>query len=166
MRHIVFMAAMVVGAAVLMARMADQAGRNGALAPATAAVVAPAQHVSVRVPRDIRGSFVVDGRVDGRYLQFIVDTGASTVALRARDAATLGIRPVARDFTVEVKTANGTTRAAPVRLGTVEVSGISVRDVTALVHSDEALSVNLLGNSFLSRLKRIEMSNGQIVLEQ
>ena len=121
---------------------------------------------SVVVPRDARGHFVVDARVDGRHMGFMLDTGASVVALRARDAAGLGIHPVARDFTVEVKTANGSTRAAPVQLGMVEVGGLNVRNVAALVSPDEALSENLLGLSFLSRLRRFEYSNGKMVLEQ
>ncbi len=83
-----------------------------------------------------------------------------------RDAANLGIHPVARDFTVEVKTANGSVRAAQVELGMVEVSGLNVRNVAALVSPDEALSENLLGLSFLSRLRRFEYSNGKMVLEQ
>jgi aspartyl protease family protein len=99
-------------------------------------------------------------------MAFMLDTGATVVALRARDAAVLGIHPSARDFTVEVKTANGSTRAAPVQLGLVEINGLSVRNVAALVSPDEALSENLLGLSFLSRLRRFEFSNGRLVLEQ
>ena len=67
----------------------------------------------------------------------------------------------AREFTVEVKTANGSTRAAPVQLGMVEINGITVHNVAALVSPDEALSENLLGLSFLSRLRRFEFSNGR-----
>ena len=169
MRQIAIMAAILVGMGVLAARMADQAGHNPGPAPAAAAAVAPPQDSyggSVVVPRDARGHFVVDARVDGRRMQFMLDTGASVVALRARDAGMLGIHPAARDFTVEVKTANGTVRAAPVQLGMVEVSGLNVRNVTALVSPDEALSENLLGLSFLSRLRRFEYSNGRMVLEQ
>ena len=121
---------------------------------------------SVVIPADARGHFVVEARVDGRRMEFMLDTGATVVALRARDAAALGIHPVARDFTVEVKTANGSMRAAPVQFGMVEVKGLTVRNVAALVSPDEALSENLLGLSFLSRLRRFEFSNGKMVLEQ
>src|SRR5215467_2751321 len=54
---------------------------------------------SVVIPRDSRGHFAVDGTVDGRRIQFMVDTGASAVALRASDAARLGIHPAQRDYT-------------------------------------------------------------------
>jgi len=57
-------------------------------------------------------------------------------------------------------------RAAPARLDKVEVGDLVVRDVAALVMPDEALSDNLLGLSFLSRLRRFEYSGGRLVLEQ
>jgi aspartyl protease family protein len=177
MRQIIIFAGMVVVLGVAAARIADQTARTPAAPPANAAppataalAVAPPQQSSygssVVVPPDARGHFVVDARVDGRRMEFMLDTGASVIALRARDAAGLGIHPSARDFTVEVKTANGSSRAAPVQLGMVEISGLSVRNVAALVSADEALSENLLGLSFLSRLRRFEFSNGRMVLEQ
>jgi aspartyl protease family protein len=176
MRQVIVLAGMVLGLCVFAARYADLAVKNSAAPPAAtalAAVPAPpapsqqnAYRSSVVIPPDARGHFVVDARVDGRRMEFMLDTGASVVALRARDAAALGIHPIARDLTLEVKTANGTTRAAPVQLGMVEVSGLSVRNVAALVSADGALSENLLGLSFLSRLRRFEFSNGRMVLEQ
>ena len=55
---------------------------------------------------------------------------------------------------------------APVRLPSLEVNGIRVYDVSAVVLPDHALSVNLLGMSFLSRVRRFEMANGRLVMEQ
>ena len=121
---------------------------------------------SVTVPRDTRGHFEVDARVDGRRLNFMIDTGASVIALTANDAATLGIHPAEREYTVLVKTANGTVRAAPVELDRVEIEDITVRDVAAMVLPDGALSDNLLGMSFLTRLHRWEFADGKLVLEQ
>jgi aspartyl protease family protein len=174
MRQVIVFAGMLLGLCVFAARFADQAVRNSATPPATTALAAAppapspqnAYRSSVVIPPDARGHFVVDARVDGRRMEFMLDTGASVVALRSRDAAALGIHPIARDLTLEVKTANGTTRAAPIQLGMVEVSGLTVRNVAALVSPDEALSENLLGLSFLSRLRRFEFSNGRMVLEQ
>jgi aspartyl protease family protein len=118
------------------------------------------------VPRDARGHFQVEARVDGRSMGFMVDTGASVVALTSSDAARLGVRPAPRDYTIEAKTANGTVRAAPAQLDAVQIGGITVRDVPAMVLPDSVLSENLLGLSFLSRLRRFEYSNGRLVLEQ
>src|SRR3981189_2127568 len=56
-----------------------------------------------------------------RRRDFLVDTGASVIALREGDAARLGIHPAARDYTANVSTANGTVRAARVELNRVEV---------------------------------------------
>ena len=96
----------------------------------------------------------------------MVDTGASVIALKAEDADMLGIHPAERDFTAVVRTANGTVRAAPVQLGMVEVEGLMLRDVAAWVMPEHALSDNLLGMSFLTRLHHFEYTDGKLVLEQ
>jgi aspartyl protease family protein len=134
--------------------------------PAAPAASAAAGSRATIVPRDARGHFLVDARVDGRLINFMVDTGASVIALTVSDAARLGIHPAQRDFTVEVRTANGSVRAAPARLDKVEVGDLIVRDVAAVILPDGALSDNLLGLSFLSRLRRFEYSDGRLVLEQ
>jgi aspartyl protease family protein len=95
-----------------------------------------------------------------------LDTGASLVVLRESSAAQAGIRLQARDYTATAVTANGKIKAAPARIERIEVGGITVYDVPAIVLPDEALAKNLLGVSFLSRLKRYEYANGRLVLEQ
>jgi aspartyl protease family protein len=110
--------------------------------------------------------YEVNARVDGGPIDFIVDTGATLVILRESDAARIGIRPSRADYTATVSTANGKIKAAPANLDRVELGGITVYDVRALVLPDEALWRNLLGMSFLSRLKRYEVANGRMVLEQ
>jgi aspartyl protease family protein len=121
---------------------------------------------SVEVPRDDGGHFRVEGSVDGRTLNFLVDTGATVIALTADDAAQLGIHPAADDYTVIMRTANGIIRAAPTTLGMVEIGDIMVHDVSAVVMPEGALSENLLGMSFLSRLHHFDYSDGKMVLEQ
>ena len=172
MRQIIVFAGMLLGMAVMAARFAEQAGHAPAAAPSTAALAAQKPvpdspyGTSVTIPRDGRGHFATSARVDGRHMDFMIDTGASLVALRAGDAASLGVHPTAREFTAEVKTANGSLRAAPIELGMVEIGGVTVRDVAALVLPDQALSENLLGMSFLMRLRHFEYANGRLVLEQ
>ncbi len=73
----------------------------------------------------------------------------------------LGIHPAASEFTALFKTANGTVRGAPVELDMVEVGDLMVRDVAAMVLPDGALSDNLLGLSFLSRLRRFEYATAR-----
>ena len=126
---------------------------------------ATAQGRTVTLQSDSRGHFQVDARVDGRRIDFMVDTGASVIALRESAAAKLGIHPAPRDYTVKANTANGVAKAAPVVLNRVEVNGITVRDVRAFVLSDTSLNVNLLGMSFLSKVKWTH-DKGRLVLEQ
>jgi aspartyl protease family protein len=170
MRSVIIFAALALGASILVPRYATRIAP--APAPAVLAarplapVAAPANARSIVVPRDGRGHFQVDARVDGRPLSFMIDTGASVIALTASDAGRLGIHPAQSDFVAEVRTANGTVRAAPTQLDRVAVGDLVVRDVAAIVLPDEALSDNLLGLSFLSRLRRFEYSNGMLVLEQ
>jgi aspartyl protease family protein len=121
---------------------------------------------SVTISRDQRGHFSAQGRIDGRSLDFMVDTGASVVALNARSAGKLGIYPTPRDYKVKVATANGIIHAASARLPRVDIGGLIVENVEALVLPDAALSENLLGLSYLSKLKRFEMAGSRMVLEQ
>ena len=170
MRSVLMIAAVALVAAVLVPRYFAQlnAGHPAPAMMAARPVTAPtpADSRSVTVPRNGRGHFQLDARVEGRRLTFMVDTGASVIALTADDAAMLGIHPAASEFTALVSTANGTVRAAPVELDRVEVEDITVRNVAAMVLPDGALRDNLLGMSFLSRLHRWEFADGKLVLEQ
>ncbi|HLA20478.1 MAG TPA: TIGR02281 family clan AA aspartic protease [Pseudolabrys sp.] len=121
---------------------------------------------SLILDSDRQGHFKTEARIDGRYIDFLVDTGASLVILRESDAGRAGIRPRPSDYTATVSTANGKVKAAPAKLNRIEVGGITVHDVSALVLPDQVLGQNLLGVSFLSRLKRYEYANGRMVLEQ
>jgi aspartyl protease family protein len=121
---------------------------------------------SVVVPRDGFGHFRVEASVNGQPLEFMVDTGASVIAIKADDAAQLGVEPAYSDYTAVIRTANGTVHAAPATLDTVEIGGITLHNVEAVVMPAGALSENLLGMSFLSRLHHFDYSDGKMVLEQ
>ena len=175
MRSILAFAAMALVVAVATPKLIEHVGATKpepsavamkAASPAAEAAPATYSSRSVVIAPDRHGHFRVEARIDGRRLGFMVDTGASVIALTARDAARLGVRPMRSEFTATVKTANGAVQAAPASLNSVEVDGITVRDVRALVLPDEALSENLLGLSFLSRLRRFEYARGKLVLEQ
>jgi aspartyl protease family protein len=175
MRNLMIFAALLVGAGTYMAQVADKMTATAA-ARATTPVQqtafetmqdnAQAGRRSLSIARDGRGHFQIDGRIDGQRIGFMVDTGASVIALNETSAARIGVRPTRNDYTALVTTANGKIKAARTRLAMVDVGGLVVRDVDAMVLPDEALSENLLGLSFLSKLKRFEYANGQMVLEQ
>jgi aspartyl protease family protein len=171
MRNIMIFAAFMVGLGTLMAQMADRMTPTPALATTTRK--APAVETvgqsglrSLSIPPDARGHFQTEGRIDGQRIGFMVDTGASMIALNETSAARFGLRPSRGDYNATVTTANGTIKAARTRLAMVDIGGLVVRDVDAMVLPDEALSENLLGLSFLSKLKRFEYANGKMVLEQ
>jgi len=171
MRNILLFAAVIAGAGVFMAQMADRmtpapAHANLARKEATVGAAMPAGNRSISIPRDARGHFQTDARIDGQRIDFMVDTGASVVALNEKSAARFGLRPSRGDYKATVNTANGTIKAAPARIAMIELGGLIVRDVDAMVLPDEALSENLLGLSFLSKLKRFEYAGGKMVLEQ
>lgn len=171
MRNILFAAAAIAGAGVFMAQMADRmtpapAHANLARKEATVAAAMPAGNRSISIPRDARGHFQTDARIDGQRIDFMVDTGASVVALNEKSAARFGLRPSRGEYNATVATANGTLKAARARIAMMDVGGLIVRDVEAMVLPDEALSENLLGLSFLSKLKRFEYANGRLLLEQ
>lgn len=168
MRQLLIAAALFMAMGLGLANYAERA-MDSSRAPETAAKAVAEPRASGRtvlIPRDRRGHFSVQGRVDGKAMNFTVDTGASAVTLTARDAARLGIHPMPRDFNADLQTANGIVRAATTRLARVEIDDVIVRDVVAVVVPDQALNENLLGLSFLSKLRRFEYANGKLVLEQ
>lgn len=151
---------------VAMAHTADRVMASTVARIAGRHASAPSELRTTVVGNDLRGHFQAAGKIDGKTVSFMVDTGSTVVALNETSAAALGLRPTPADYNASVGTANGSVRAARARLGVVDVGGVVVRDVDAIVLPDEALKENLLGLSFLSRLKRLEFANGKLVLEQ
>lgn len=113
---------------------------------------------AVRLRRQPNGQFVARGVVNGTNLSLLVDTGASTVVLKSTDAERIGVDTGSLSYSVPVSTANGTTYAAPIRLKSVAVGPIELRDVEALIAKPGNLSENLLGMTFLRRLRSYEFS--------
>jgi len=170
MDRILFGALLFLGIGVLSARYLDRTGHAPVVnaAQVQGAVQGPAQPANSRslvVRASDGGHFAVEARVDGRRIPFLIDTGASQITIRESDAARLGFHPKERDYTVRINTANGAGRAAQVDLRMVEVGDIVVRDLPALIIPDNMLNVNLLGMTFLSRL-RWSHERGKLMLEQ
>ena len=119
----------------------------------------------VRLNAGPYGHYKTSARINGRDVEVLVDTGASFVALTYEDAESAGIYINDSDYTHKTQTANGTTKVAMVQIDRISVGDIDVRNVRATVHEPGSLHVTLLGMSFLSKLRRAEMRNGQLVLE-
>lgn len=171
MRQVLLFAAVVLVAGGYAAQFADKAVTGHQLQAAavrqTTQSAQPSGYGrSLELDSDRLGHFHAEARVNGRRIDFMVDTGASQVVLRESAAAEAGIHPMPVDYSAVVSTANGKVKAAPARLDRIEIGDITVFDVPALVLPDDVLSQNLLGVSFLSRLKRYEVANGRMILEQ
>lgn len=120
----------------------------------------------VRLKADGRGHFVLDASVNDRAASFMADTGATLVALTYEDAERLGLAPRSLDFSAQVQTGNGVARVARVTFDRVRVDDIIVRNVPAMVAERGALGTNLLGMSFLGRLKSFQMQGDELVLTE
>ena len=120
---------------------------------------------TVEVPLGRDGHYHVDADINGRSVAVLVDTGASVVALTAEDADAAGIFVSDADFTSRILTANGAARVAPVVLDKVSIGDITVRDVRAVVSEPGALTVSLLGMTFLNQLDRVDMRSGKLILQ-
>lgn len=119
---------------------------------------------AVRIRRRGDGHFVASSSVNGQTVRMLVDTGASTVVLRPADAEKVGIDAETLSYSVAVNTANGMTYAAPVRLRSLAIGPVEIRDVDALVAKPGTLKESLLGMSFLRRLRSFDFSGEFLTL--
>ena len=120
----------------------------------------------VEIKADPRGHYLAEFKINGRPVTALVDTGATSVSMNLSTARRIGIRLSRSDLKGRVNTANGKARAAAVDLDRVDIGRISVEDVPALVLEDDSLDVVLIGMTFLSRLKRFEVREGNLLLAQ
>jgi len=125
---------------------------------------------AVRIRKQLDGQFIARTRIiarssaKGSALNMIVDTGASTVVLKPDDARKLGINLSRLTYSIPVRTANGTSFAARVKLKRISVGDVGISNVEALVAKPGSLHQSLLGMSFLSRLRSYEFSGDFLTL--
>lgn len=101
---------------------------------------------------DAQGHFVTTGSINGKPVQFLVDTGASMITLGSADAKRLGISYLEGERGQSI-TASGTVPAYKISLDNVRVGNIVLNQVETIVLEDGNLPVALLGMSFLNRLE-------------
>jgi aspartyl protease family protein len=119
---------------------------------------------NVEIARGRAGEFTVNARVNNASLSFVLDTGASAIVLTQEAAKAAGLPIEVLSYSVNVETANGRTRAAPVTLDRVAVGGIVERSVPALIAQPGQLRTNLLGMTFLNRLESWEVRGDKLVM--
>jgi aspartyl protease family protein len=119
---------------------------------------------TVEIARGSGGSFAVATQVNGAPVAMVLDTGASSVVLTQEAARAAGLPLEVLNYSVNIETANGRGRAAPVTLDRVSVGGIVERSVPALIAQAGQLRTNLLGMSFLNRLESWEVRGDKLLL--
>lgn len=134
----------------------------GELVPTAAVATAPGV---AYLTRDLSGHFRADALVNGTHVRFMVDTGASDVALSAPDAERLGFDLSKLSYSVPYRTANGVTMAARVTLDEIAIGDIKVRNVRASI-SRAGLDQSLLGMSFLNELRGYEFQGNRLMLRE
>lgn len=112
---------------------------------------------------DSRGHFINSGMINGRVMQYMVDTGASTIAIGRPDAERLGLAYQGAE-PVRMSTANGIAQGWRLKLDSVKIGDVEVFGVEAIV-TPQAMPYVLLGNSFLSSFQ-MTRNNDQMVLEK
>ena len=131
--------------------------------------VAPRQLVLdggvIEVPRAFDGHYYLKMDVNGRTVEFVVDTGATDIVLTREDAERLGIDTSSLLYSGLANTANGTVRTARVALSEVSLGGVTDRNVPAVVNEGE-MDGSLLGMRYLQRFSRLEISDGKLLLER
>lgn len=120
----------------------------------------------LQIAPDSTGNYFTDADIDGHLIRVVVDTGATYVCPTHEDADALGIQPAPADYHHRVETANGVGVAAKVRIDRLRLGQMEIDDVEAFVMPAGLLRTSLLGMSALSRLARIEISGGRLVLRQ
>ncbi len=119
---------------------------------------------TVEVARANSGDFAISAQINGARVAMVLDTGASSVVLTRDDAKAAGLPLEVLTYTVNIDTANGRTRAAPVTLDRIAIGGLVERSIDALVAQPGQLRTSLLGMSFLNRLQSWEVSGDRLVL--
>ncbi|MGB0906720.1 MAG: retropepsin-like aspartic protease family protein [Maricaulaceae bacterium] len=147
-----------------------QAGNSQHERAAKARIIKPPNPIPVSNGRMVSiqkserdGQFWVDSQVNNRPVNFLVDTGASSVALNIEDAERVGVNVKQLNYNVPVATAGGKVMAAYTTLGSVKVGTIDIKNVKALIVPTD-MKTSLLGMSYLGQIRKIEVTPHALIL--
>lgn len=118
---------------------------------------------AVELERQADGHFYTDADIGGASIRLMVDTGASTIALSADDARSLGLDWNASELRHVGRGVNGDVLGKPVQLQSVTVGDLQLDNVEAVIVPD-GLDVSLLGQSFLSRVGAVQIEGDRMTL--
>jgi aspartyl protease family protein len=165
----VFSAAIAVGLLVGILAPSNRPASGGEqsliLTPQTKAPVSskPVHGFETILPRHADGHFYADVTVDGRVIHFLVDTGASAIALTKEDASALGIALNPSELEIVGRGASGEVRGKFITLHHVQIDNKEAWDLHGAVLA-EGLGVSLLGQNFLSQVGTVEIKGDRMIL--
>lgn len=119
---------------------------------------------TVEIARGGGGGFSIAAQINGARLDMVLDTGASAVVLTHEAAKAAGLPLEVLTYSVNVETANGRARAAPVTIDRISIGGLTERSVAALIAQPGQLRTNLLGMSFLNRLQSWQVRGDKLLM--
>ena len=117
----------------------------------------------LEVPMAADGHFYLTMEINGKPVEFMVDTGASEVVLTQQDAARVGVETGALAYVGQANTANGVVRTARVRLEDVRLAGFDEGGMVAWVN-EGAMDISLLGMAYLREFSRMEFVGNRLIL--
>lgn len=118
----------------------------------------------VIIPRSDNGHYFTAGYINGRPAKFMVDTGATAIAMNINEARRLGI-DLRNAKSGMASTASGVVEILHVTLGKVSIGGITLHNIAASVVDGDYPEKILLGNSFLSKIEMTEQA-GMLVFRK
>ncbi len=131
--------------------------------------IAPHQQVvnpgRIEVPMGRDGHFQLVADLNGVPVRFVVDTGASSLALRERDARRIGVDPDKLPFAGRAQTANGLVDTSAVVIDRIDIGDIRDEHVPAIVIRG-GLDRSLMGMSYLRRFARVSFEGNRLILER
>lgn len=134
-----------------------------AQAPAVATPPAATFPAEIVLERKADGHFYADALVNGQLVRFLVDTGATTVALTMDDARHAGLAFSPAEFTVVGRGVSGPVKGKPVMLRQISIGHKDMRDVRAVILED-GMDVSLLGQSALARIGTVRIADDRMTL--
>ncbi|HEX8194238.1 MAG TPA: TIGR02281 family clan AA aspartic protease [Allosphingosinicella sp.] len=163
MKPLLVVIALGAGVGLLLPTQAEVAPAQSAAPATNPGTVSPTQPLTeLRIDRRQDGHFYVDGLVNGQETHFLIDTGATHVALTIEDAREIGLKIDPEDFEPVVRGAGGLVRGQIVMLDRVAIGGRVVTNARATVL--EGLEISLLGQSVLSQLGTLEMTSERLIV--
>jgi aspartyl protease family protein len=119
---------------------------------------------AVRIRRQPNGHFTARATINGQTMSLLVDTGASSIVLKQSDARAAGINIDQLNYSIPVRTANGTAFAAYTKISSISVGSIVMYNLDVMIAKPGVLSESLLGMNFLTRLRSYEFTGDFLTL--